>query len=82
MIEVAAETKVTEKFQITLPKEPREKIGVRRGDTVAVYAEGDHLHVFVKPRTPEEYLERMAKLSGGRRFIGFSKEFRKDRKEW
>jgi len=34
-------TKVTSKFQVTIPKEIREKVGVRPGEIVSVESAGD-----------------------------------------
>jgi AbrB family looped-hinge helix DNA binding protein len=36
------ETKVTEKFQITVPKDVREAVGLRAGETVIVEAVGEN----------------------------------------
>lgn len=36
-----AKTKVTSKFQVTIPKEVREKVGVRPGEVVSVESVGE-----------------------------------------
>ncbi|MEK6924149.1 MAG: AbrB/MazE/SpoVT family DNA-binding domain-containing protein [Candidatus Micrarchaeota archaeon] len=73
------ESKVTDKFQVTLPKGCRDAIGARVGDTVAFLVEGKVAQVALKPG---DVLARMRELSGGRRSPGIAAEVRKARAGW
>ncbi|MBI5036110.1 AbrB/MazE/SpoVT family DNA-binding domain-containing protein [Candidatus Micrarchaeota archaeon] len=73
------ESKITDKFQVTLPKNARKLLGVSVGDTIAFLVEEKTAHVVVKPA---DVLERMSKLAGGKSFPKISEEVRKARKEW
>jgi len=45
-----AKSKVTSKFQITLPKKIRENLGIREGDEVVFEGKGDDVSVKVEKR--------------------------------
>jgi len=52
-----AKTKVTSKFQVTIPKEVREKVGVRPGEVVSVESAGDDKIIVRRFRRVKEPLK-------------------------
>ncbi len=67
MIEVV----VTRKYQVTIPKEVREKLGIKVGDRLLVRVEDDH--IVLEPLKPVKALDRLSsiadRLLGGPRKI-------------
>jgi len=60
-----ARTKVTAKFQITMPKEVREKVGVRPGEVVTVEAlSGNEILLRVYPRKADPLSVLIGKRRG------------------
>ncbi|MDI6640426.1 MAG: AbrB/MazE/SpoVT family DNA-binding domain-containing protein [Methanocellales archaeon] len=47
---MAMSSKVTEKYQVTIPKDIRKEIGIKRGDEVQFTREDDKIVMFVKPK--------------------------------
>ena len=43
MEKLIATTKVTRRFQVTVPNEARKKLGIKEGDILAVYVEGQKI---------------------------------------
>ena len=43
MAKLIATTRVTRRSQITVPKEVRKKLGIKEGDVLAVYVEGQEI---------------------------------------
>lgn len=52
-----AKSKVTRKFQVTIPKEVREKIGVRPGEVVSVESSGEEKIILRRFRRVEDPLK-------------------------
>jgi len=55
------ETKVTRKYQITIPKEIREKLGIKIGDRMLVKEEEGR--IILIPIKPEHALKELAKIA-------------------
>jgi len=51
---VVSEVKVSSKYQVVIPKEAREKVGLGKGDTLIVDVEDD---VITMRRRPESFTE-------------------------
>ncbi len=75
------ESKVTQKFTVTLPKDTRRTLGVKAGDRVVFLNERESARIIVKPN-PENVVEMMGKLAGGKKFPNAVQEFIKERKSW
>jgi len=73
------ESAVTSKFQLTLPRAVRDRLGIRENDRVVFLMENMNVRVIKKP---ENILKAMSELSEGKRFLNIRDEFRKDRKSW
>lgn len=73
------ESKISSKFQLTIPKLVREKLGLDEGDILAFLIEDKN--VMVVPKT-DDALEAMKKLAGGKRFPHIHDEIKAARKEW
>ena len=54
MFYVVSEVKVSSKYQVVIPKEAREKVGLGKGDTLIVDVEDD---VITMRRRPENFTE-------------------------
>ncbi|MDP2717283.1 MAG: AbrB/MazE/SpoVT family DNA-binding domain-containing protein [Candidatus Micrarchaeota archaeon] len=73
-----AESKVTSKFQLTIPKDVRNAINVSQGDTVAFLVEGKTVLLARRHADPLEALEA---LREGRWFPELGADLKKTRKE-
>ena len=51
---MVSEVKVSSKYQVVIPKEAREKVGLGKGDTLIVDVEDD---VITMRRRPESFME-------------------------
>ena len=71
--------KVSDKYQIAIPKEVREKIKLRKGTSVFVYTDGDTVYIWKKPK---DYVKAMLGL-GKDTWSGKGEEFlKKERESW
>ncbi len=52
---------VTRKYQITIPKEIRERLGIRIGDKLLMSVEGDK--IIIRPLKGKEALEKLASIA-------------------
>ncbi len=73
------ESRVTSKFQLTVPKLVREALGIEKGSEVVFLLEDKNVSLVPKPADP---LEAMKALSSGKKFPRIRKEIRAARKEW
>ncbi len=71
-------SKITSKFQLTLPKDVRTAIGVREGDSVDFAIEGGSVLLFTKKSDP---IKALAELSEGKFFPSLAIDAKKSRKE-
>lgn len=55
------EVVVTRKYQVTIPKEVRERLGIKVGDRLLVRVEGDR--VILEPIKPAAALERLSSIA-------------------
>ena len=76
-----AESAVTSKFQLTLPKMVRETLGVNQKDRIVFLVENQNVRIIKKP---EDLIRAMDELSEGRRFSAreIREEIRRDRRQW
>jgi len=54
--------KVSSKHQIALPASVRRELGIRSGDELLVDVSAGHVVLVPKPRSPEEWVKRLAGL--------------------
>ncbi len=64
------EVVVTRKYQVTIPKEIREKLGIKVGDRLLVRVEGKY--ILLEPIKPRDALERL--LSIADKYLGGPQE--------
>jgi AbrB family looped-hinge helix DNA binding protein len=77
----ALAAKVSSRGQIVLPKEIREELHIKRGDTLLFLLEGDSVRLFPQPDSYAKYIrglgkEMWAELGGGEAFL------REERASW
>ena len=71
--------KVSDKYQIAIPKEIREKVKLRKGERVIVTGEG---HMIILWKKPKNYTKAMLGI-GKRTWGGKGAEFiKKERESW
>jgi len=56
VVMVQVEVKVSNKFQIVIPKEIRERLGIREGDRLLVSIDGDHIRIVRAPKSMTDFL--------------------------
>jgi AbrB family looped-hinge helix DNA binding protein len=56
-----AEVKISSKNQIVIPREVREKLGVKAGDKLLVVAQGDRVIVMQKPKSYPDTIRGMGR---------------------
>jgi len=74
-------TKLTSKYQITIPAKIRKGLGIKEGDYL--HLEVENGMVIMRP-IPQSYTEYMAGLGKGvwKKLCGGEKYIRKERKSW
>ena len=65
-MEPVGEVVVTRKYQVTIPKRARERLGVKVGDRMLAWVDGDKL--ILKPVRAEDALEKLSTIAD--RFLG------------
>lgn len=71
--------KVSDKYQIAIPKEVREKAKIRKGSHVFVYTDGDTVYIWKKPK---DYVKALRGL-GKDIWKGKAEEYlKKERESW
>lgn len=73
-------TKISDKYQIVIPKNEREKLNLKRGQKIVVYTIGSHL--VLSPES-HSYTEKLAGLGKDLwQGIDALEYVKKERKEW
>lgn len=62
MVRIMKIVKVSKKYQVTIPKEVREKIGIQVGDKVTVRVEGKRIIIEPIIREKDDPVKRMLSL--------------------
>ena len=75
------ESTLTSKYQITIPKQVRERLGIKEKDHVIFLMEDKNIRLI---RKPEDIITAMDNFSEGRKFSAkkIQAELRKDRNNW
>ena len=73
--------KVSARNQVSLPRQARQALGIRPGDTVLFIVEGDEVRLVRRPPNMTDYMcglgkEAWSKLGGGEAFL------REERAQW
>ena len=61
---------MTRRFQITIPKNVRQKLGIKVGDRILITVEGDK--IVLKPINPKDALHNLSSIAD--RFLGGPKK--------
>lgn len=70
------EAKISSKNQIVVPKEARERLGVKSGDTLLVILKGNAVYLYPKPKNYRKALRGLGKGLYGPDYL------KKERESW
>ena len=70
------EAKISSKNQIVVPKEARERLGVKSGDTLLVVLKGSSVYLYPKPKSFRKAIKGLGKGLYGTDYL------KKERESW